>query len=75
VEKLALYYVAVNPRLSNARQLREFAVRAVERAGPDEDRIKYDHLFGAGDPDNKEFWMRAGAVAGDFQNRFVIVED
>jgi pimeloyl-ACP methyl ester carboxylesterase len=75
VEKLALYYVAVNPRLSNARQLREFAVRAVDRAGPDEDRIKYDHLFGAGDPDNKEFWMQAGAVAGDFQNRFVIVED
>lgn len=75
VEKIALYYVAVNPRLSNARQLREFAVRAVERAGPDEDRVKYDHLFGAGDPENKQFWMQAGAVAGDFQNRFVIVED
>ena len=75
VEKLALYYVAVNPRLSNARQLREFAVRAVDRAGPDEDRVKYDHLFGAGDPENKQFWMQAGAVAGDFQNRFVIVED
>ena len=75
VEKLALYYVAVNPRLSNARQLREFAVRAVDRAGPDEDRVKYDHLFGAGDPENKQFWMQAGAVGGDFQNRFVIVED
>ena len=75
VEKIALYYVAVNPRLSNARQLREFAVRAVERAGPDEDRVKYDHLFGAGDPENKQFWMQAGAVGGDFQNRFVIVED
>ena len=75
VEKIALYYVAVNPRLSNARQLREFAVRAVDRAGPDEDRVKYDHLFGAGDPENKQFWMQAGAVAGDFQNRFVIVED
>jgi pimeloyl-ACP methyl ester carboxylesterase len=74
VEKLALYYVAVNPRLSNARQLREFAVRAVDRAGPDEDRVKYDHLFGAGDQENKEFWMRAGAVAGDLQNRFMIVE-
>jgi hypothetical protein len=31
VEKLCLYYVAPNERLSNARQLHEFAVWAVER--------------------------------------------
>jgi hypothetical protein len=59
VEKMALYYVAVDPRLANARQLREFAVRAVERMLPGEDRLKYDHLFSPGNPENKLFWMRS----------------
>jgi hypothetical protein len=34
VEKLGLYYVALTPHLPNARQLREFAVRAIERVPP-----------------------------------------
>jgi hypothetical protein len=55
VEKIGLYYVALNPRLSNARQLREFAVRAVERVPPSDDRLMYDHLFNPGDPENKRF--------------------
>ena len=36
-----------------------------------EDRIKYDHLFSAGDPENKAFWAEAVPTAGDFENRFV----
>jgi hypothetical protein len=40
------------------RQLREFAVRAAERLLPGEDRVKYDHLFGPGNPENKAFWMQ-----------------
>jgi pimeloyl-ACP methyl ester carboxylesterase len=75
VEKLGLYYIALNSRLSNARQLRELAVRAVERLSGSEDRVKYDHLFGAGDPENKAFWMQSLPAAADLANRFVALED
>jgi hypothetical protein len=75
VEKLALYYVALNSRLANARQLRELAVRTIERLPTSEDRVKYDHLFGAGDPENKAFWMQSLPAAADLANRFVMLED
>ena len=75
VEKLSLYYVALNSRLANARQLRELAVRAIERLPASEDRVKYDHLFGAGDPENKAFWMQSLPAAADLANRFVTLED
>jgi len=75
VEKLSLYYVALNSRLANARQLHELAVRTIERLPAAEDRIKYDHLFGAGDPENKSFWMQSLPAAADLANRFVTLED
>jgi pimeloyl-ACP methyl ester carboxylesterase len=75
VEKLSLYYVALNSRLSNARQLHELAIRAIERLPTSEDRVKYDHLFGAGDPENKAFWMQSLPAAADLANRFVTLED
>lgn len=75
VEKLGLYYVATTPGLANARQLREFAVRAVQRMPTGEDRVKYDHMFSAGDPENKTFWAASATVAGDLVNRFLAVED
>jgi pimeloyl-ACP methyl ester carboxylesterase len=75
VEKLGLYYVALNSRLANARQLHELAVRAIERLPTSEDRVKYDHLFGAGDPENKAFWMKSLPAAADLANRFVTLED
>jgi pimeloyl-ACP methyl ester carboxylesterase len=75
VEKLGLYYVALNSRLANARQLRELAVRTIERLPTGEDRVKYDHLFGAGDPENKAFWMQSLPAAGELTNRFVTLED
>ena len=57
VEKAALFYLAVTPFLANPRQLAEFAARAVGRMSAGEERLKYDHLFSAGDPENKQFWM------------------
>jgi pimeloyl-ACP methyl ester carboxylesterase len=75
VEKLGLYYIALNSRLSNARQLHELAVRTIERLPKSEDRVKYDHLFGAGDPENKAFWMQSLPAAADLANRFVTLED
>jgi predicted AAA+ superfamily ATPase len=75
VEKLGLYYVVLNSNLVNARQIREFAVRAVQRVPPGEDRLKYDNLFVAGDPENKRFWLEVNAVANDLINKYVSIED
>lgn len=73
VEKAALYYLASTPYLTNARQLAEFAARAVRRVPEGEGRLKYDHLFGAGDPENKEFWIGMNRDAADLVGRYVEV--
>jgi TolB-like protein/tetratricopeptide (TPR) repeat protein len=59
VEKLALYYVATTPTFASARQLRALADQTARRIPLGETRIRYDHLFRPGDPENKEFWTRA----------------
>jgi len=71
VEKLALHYLAAAPRLANARQLREFAVRAVERGSARSDRIRYDDLFDSGDPENKRHWARVMPHAEALVDSFV----
>ncbi len=53
--------------------MREFAVRAVERVPKSDDRVKYDHLFVSGDPENKAFWIQALPLAQCLANAFVIV--
>ena len=75
VEKLALYYACLNPRISNARQIREFANQSVERLPPGEDRVKYDHLFAPGDQENKEFWARTEPVRKGLAGAFVSISD
>jgi hypothetical protein len=75
VEKMALFYLAVEPRLASARQLRERSVRAVERLLPEEDRLKYDHLFDPGDPENKAFWMQWRPFHRALLRRFVTIAD
>ena len=71
MEKLVLYYVALNANLTSARQIRQLAVRCVERMPPGEDRVKYDYLFDAGDPENKEFWVKAQPRNEGLVNAFV----
>jgi TolB-like protein/Flp pilus assembly protein TadD len=75
VEKLVLYYIALNPKLTSARQIRDLAIHCIERMPSGEERIKFDYLFDAGDPENKEFWHRAGALRNEFVNSFVRLED
>ena len=75
VEKLALHYLASAPPLANARQLREFAVRAVERGSARSDRIRYDDLFNSGDPENKRYWASVMPHAEALENRFVHIRD
>jgi len=74
VEKLVLYYVALNPQISSARQIRDLAVRCIERMPPGEERIKYDYLFSAGDPENKIFWVRAQSEERYLANHFVSIK-
>ena len=75
IEKLALYYIVMNPRLWSARQIREFTLRGIQRVPLGEDRVKYDHLFDPGDPLNKEFWIEARSQAPDLAGSFVQVEE
>jgi|GEM_PF-3564840 len=70
IEKVALYFVALNPALANARQLREFAVRCADRVPRGDDRVKFDHLFDSGDVQNKEFWFRTHTVAPELLNAY-----
>jgi TolB-like protein/Tfp pilus assembly protein PilF len=74
IEKLALYYIVVNPLLGSARQIREFTLRGVQRVPPGEDRVKYDHLFDPGDPLNKEFWVRAKSQAPGLVGAFLQID-
>jgi predicted ATPase len=71
VEKLGLLYVALVPHLANARQLREFAARAVERMLPGDDRLRYDNLFAPGDPLNKQFWSLAQSAYSGLEGSYV----
>ncbi|TMI62291.1 tetratricopeptide repeat protein [Candidatus Bathyarchaeota archaeon] len=75
VEKLALYYAAVTPELANARQLRESALRCVERMPAGEDRVRYDNLFGSGDIHGKEFWIKARTDIPDLIGAYVRLDD
>jgi hypothetical protein len=74
VEKLAIYYVIMQPELDSPRQLRELAIRSVERMPVGEDRVKYDNLFTGGDESSKLFWMHAKSVAPKLINSFTRIE-
>jgi predicted ATPase len=75
VEKMALFYLSAGPRLGSRRQLRDLCARAVGRLLPGEERLRYDHLFNPGNPDNKAFWMQWQAHHRALVGRFVRVDD
>jgi TolB-like protein len=74
IEKLALYYIAVSPTFTSARQLRSLAAKCAQRIPLGEDRIRYDYLFSAGDPENKEFWAKSRAVREKLVDVFVRID-
>ena len=71
IEKLALYYLAVHPSLTSARQLRIRAAECAQRIPPAETRIRYDYLFAAGDPENHRFWTEVVSGHAGLENLFV----
>lgn len=75
VEKLGLYYVATSADLGNARKLREFAERCAERVPRGDARLKYDNMFEAGDPANKEFWVGQTPRVPNLVNSFLKIEN
>ncbi len=75
IEKLVLFYVALNPSLASARKIRQFAEMCIDRIPKGEDRVKYDHLFDPGDPENKEFWFKASHARNELVNAFVSLEE
>jgi TolB-like protein len=74
IEKLALYYIAVEPSFASARQLRSLASQCAQRIPRGEDRVKYDHLFHPGDPENKGFWLKAEAARQRLAGAYLPVE-
>jgi TolB-like protein/tetratricopeptide (TPR) repeat protein len=74
IEKFALYYVATHPSLASARQLRSLAIQCAQRVPVGEDRIRYDYLFSAGDPENKDFWARSTRERAPLLNAFIHVD-
>jgi predicted ATPase len=74
VEKMALFYLSIDPRTGNPRHLRELCVRAAGRLLSGEERLRYDHLFSPGNPDNKTFWMQWQAHHRALVGRFVRVD-
>jgi TolB-like protein/Tfp pilus assembly protein PilF len=73
VEKLALYFVATNPTFASARQLRALADQTARRIPLGETRLRFDHLFRPGDPENKEFWTRATAEVAGLSGAYIRV--
>jgi TolB-like protein/Flp pilus assembly protein TadD len=73
IEKLALYYIATSPAFSSARQLRAIATESTRRLPLGEDRLRYDHLFGAGDAENKRFWNDHAQARNEFADHFVAI--
>jgi hypothetical protein len=73
VEKLALFYVLMQPGERTARPLRDMAARAIERIPPADDRLVYDNLFDPGDGSKYEFYSLA-APHDAIVRRFVRVQ-
>ena len=68
LKSLCIYYIALNPKLNSARQIRDLAIHCLERMPAGEERIKFDYLFDAGDPRDKDFRKDAGSLRTEFVN-------
>jgi TolB-like protein len=74
IEKLALYFFAVHSSFRSARELRHRAAQCAQRMPVSDDRVRYDYLFLAGDPENKRFWNESEELRKGLEDSFVRVE-
>ena len=75
IERFALYYLLKNEGLSTPRQLDSRISKAIRQLSPDDDRFKYDDLFGRGDHQNQQFWAENVTVATDLSDIYVQVKE
>jgi len=73
LEKFMLYYALVNDDLRSPRQLSDLARDSVLRLSASDDRLRYDHLFEAGDSRNQVFWSTHLSAASELAGHFVRV--
>jgi TolB-like protein/Tfp pilus assembly protein PilF len=73
IEKIALYYLMALPEASSPRQLRAAVTRALARKPLADERLKYDHLFEAGDPQNKQFWNQVRSDSPSLIDTFITI--
>jgi len=74
IEKFAIFYLLMTPKLSNARQLEDFILSGIERVSNSDNRLRYDDLFNTGDPENKEFWANYNDIYNEFKNQYILIE-
>lgn len=74
IDKLALFYILVNPKYFGLRQIEQLLTSAVLRAPLGDDRLSYDALFEYGDLDNKEFWLQAKTLDPKLFNSFIHIK-
>jgi len=75
IDKLALFYILVNPKYSTLRQIEQLVTSAVLRVPYGDDRMSYDALFEYGDLVNKEFWLQAKKYDSKLFNSFIHIKN
>lgn len=75
VEKSALFFMALDTRLSSAGKLSDFVASTVENMDEGEDTFMYDHIFRAGEPERRTFWERHAQYMRDLAKKWVNVYD
>jgi hypothetical protein len=71
VEKFAVYYCLKTEALTSPRQLRDFIRSAVLRLSSKDTRLRYDHLFEAGNRKNQIFFAENQAIATELSGVFL----
>jgi DNA-binding response OmpR family regulator len=74
IEKLALYFVAMENAFETPRQLSAFTKDAIDRMiAAQSDRLRFDHLFEPGDRRRNDFWaeIRSRNLVELLDNEFV----
>ena len=75
IDKLALFYILINPLLSNPRQISQFLDTAIAKVTWGDDRLKYDQLFEYGNLINKEFWLKTQTLDSKLFDSFIHIEN
>lgn len=74
-EKAALFFLVLDPRLTNAGMLSDFVANGVSSMRPEENRFMYDHMFEAGEKERRRFWEQHKQYEDDLIGKHVDILD